>query len=366
MATVSRQSAFWAIVGLGVNTFAQDGGKVLGFPAEWSRALRLSPIVCIVDTLGVLFSIAFFSYKAGSVKEGFTLAARYRCLTEDDPAEPRLERTWWFRFLLFALGALLQAVKLLGMGGIPLTKIWGMAYLVSFLVLEGLDLLQPRQHGDDHALEMSVAVLDTCISVPSYLAVYLQGTCFMIEVYLIPQLNLGYMCDMEPSSSLPLPDLSNTMNKSISIITLTPYWLLVLLSPFVIKWAINLHYERAFRPSGRDDLEVFQMFLVLPMATTGVGLGILFNDREQTCPSAVETAALALLLTFCVWVFICTETAFKVRWFRKLFGLKHHERGEGSFPLLFTAGNIAGIICYYMYIYDPSSTYKPPWTDYLG
>lgn len=366
MTTVSRQSAFWAIVGLGLNTFAQDGGKVLGFPTEWSRALRLSPIVCILDTLCVLFSIAFFSYKSRSLKDGVTLAARYRCLTEDDPAEPKLERTWWFRFSIFALGALPQAVKLLALGGTPLTKIWGMAYLVSFLVLEGLDLLQTRQSGDDHTLEMNVEALDTYVSPPSYVASYFQGGLFLSEVYLIPLEYLGYMCDMEPCSSPPLPNPGNTMKKSISIITLTPYWSLVLLSPFVIKWAINLHYERAFGPSGGDDLAVFQMFSLLPQAAIGIGLGILFNGQAQICPSAVEMAALAFLMTLFVWVFICAETAFKVRWFRKFFGLKHHERGEGSFPLIFTAGNIAGIICYYMYIYDPSSTYKPPWTEYLG
>ena len=186
MATVSRQSAFWAIVGLGVNTFAQDGGKVLGFTAEWSRALRLSPIVCIIDTLSVLFSIAFFSYKSRSLKDGITLAARYRCLTEDDSAEPKLERTWWFRFTLFGLGALPQAVKLLALGGTPLTKTWGMAYLVSFLVLEGLDLLQTRQREDEHTLETNFKAMDNYISFPSYLAVYIQGVLFLPEVYLIP------------------------------------------------------------------------------------------------------------------------------------------------------------------------------------
>lgn len=125
MATVSRQSAFWAVVALGLNTFTQPGGKVLGFPAEYSRALRLSPVVCIIDTLGVLFSVAFFCYKTRSFKDGFSLAARYRCFVEDDPAEPKVERTWWFRFSVFALGALPQAMKILDMGGIPLTKNMG-------------------------------------------------------------------------------------------------------------------------------------------------------------------------------------------------------------------------------------------------
>ena len=186
MATVSRQSAFWAVVALGLNTFTQDGGKVLGFPAAYSRALRLSPIVCIVDTLGVLLSVAFFCYKTRSIKHGLTLAARYQGLTEDDPAEPKLERTWWFRFSVFALGALPQAVKILGMGGILVTKIWGMAYLVSFLVLEGLDLLRPRQRRDYYALEPYATVLDTYIWLPGYLAVLTQHAWLLLHLFLIP------------------------------------------------------------------------------------------------------------------------------------------------------------------------------------
>ena len=143
------------------------------------------PIVCIADALGVLFSVAFFYYKTRSFKDSLTLAVRYRCLTEDDPAEPRLERTWWFRFSVFALGALPQAVKVLAMGGIALTKTWGMAYLVSFLVLEGLDLLQPRQHRDDDTLETDVTVLNECMRIPGFFAVAVLFCCFVLQLYLV-------------------------------------------------------------------------------------------------------------------------------------------------------------------------------------
>ena len=370
MATVSRQSAFWAVVALGLNTFTQDGGKVLGLPAEWSRALRLSPVVCIVDTLGVLFSIAFFYYKTRSVKDGFALAARYRCLTEDDPAKPRLERTWWFRFSVFAMGALPQAVKLLGMGGIPLTKIWGMAYLVSFLVLEGLDLLQTRQHRGDHTLEKHVKALDMYMSLTGGFAVYAQAICFMSEELLIPGAYLHHQCDLKSSNSLPLPEPGNGTNRMTTLIKITPYWLLVLLSPFVLNRAISLLLGPIPGRSLIDSTEMVQMRVVLCVATAYlIGLGFLIKGLNTICPLReffIEAAALPLLLKFFVWVFICTQRASKFRWFRNLFGMKRYERKEGSFLLTFTAGNIAGIICYYMYIYDLVSTYKPPWTEYLG
>ena len=371
MTTVSRQSAFWAVVALGLNTFAQDGGKVLGFPAEWSRALRLSPIVCIVDTLGVLFSIAFFSYQTRSLKDGFTLAARYRCLTEDDPTEPKVERTWWFRFSVFALGAMPQAVKILGMGGIPLMKTWGMSYLVSFLVLEGLDLLQAQRHGDYHALEQHVAVLDKYMWLTGRLATYTQAMCFVVEVLIISMAYIAHQWDLEPSKSLPLPEPGNVTYEMTLCIKHTSYGFMVSLSPIVLNRAISFLFEPIRGRSLNDSVEVIQI-LLLVASTFLAGLGVVLNGLGSIRTSRdffIQAAVLASLLTFFVFIF-CTD---KLRWFRehfrsfrKLFGIQRYERKGGSFPLLFTAGNIAGIICYYMYTYDPSSTYKPPWTEYLG
>ncbi len=383
MATVSRQSTFWAVFALGLNTFTQDGGKVLGFPAEYSRALRLSPIVCIVDTLGVLSSVAFFCYRSRSFKDGFTLAARHRCLTEDDPAEPRLERTWWFRFSVFAFGALPQAVKVLAMGGIPLTEVWGMAYLVSFLVLEGLDLLQPRQHRDDHTLETDVAVWNRCMMIPARLVVNIQLLCFLPELYLLLE-GPDNSCDLSP----PPRTFDAGIARDLLVIGAIGLacWVWMILPPLVLYGAyffvagpINLLFERTLSPLLGDYVEVSQMCLFLPVATAYlVGLGILLDRLKNPprCPLReflimsreflLVTAAVPMLLTFFVWVFICHETASKVRLFRKLFGLKRYGRKQDSMPLLFAAGNIVGIICYYMYIYDPSSTYKPPWTQNLG
>jgi hypothetical protein len=57
---------------------------------------------------------------------------------------PKLERTWCFRLSISVFGALPQAVKLLGMRRILLTQYWGLAYFISFLILEGLQSLGQR------------------------------------------------------------------------------------------------------------------------------------------------------------------------------------------------------------------------------
>ena len=54
-----------------------------------------------------------------------------------------------YGFSVFAFSALPQALKTMAVRGIPLTQMWGMAYLLSFLMLEGLDLFTPRNERDN-------------------------------------------------------------------------------------------------------------------------------------------------------------------------------------------------------------------------
>ena len=367
MATVSRQSAFWAVVALGLNTFVQPGGRVLDFPAEYSRALRLSPVVCAFDTLGVFISLIFFSRKTRSIKDGVALAARYRGLTEDDPAEPKLERTWWFRFSVFALGALPQAVKVLGMDGIPLTRLWGMAYLVSFLILEGLDLLRSRQHIDYHALDMDVEeVLDNYLTLIGVLTVCTQALCFILQLFFIAK-NLGSKCDMEHGSSPQRPQLTNALIVIGGMMACFAITVLLMAHRFVSK-----DIPRRF-------VEWCQIHYWLVAVLIYLGIILASIPIEPTCSFrvvSVQMVAINLVLTSAALPFALDEKTFEhrwfrgsfglIRWFRKLFGLKRSNKEEVNISVLFAIPIIASIICYYMCNYDPSNTYKPPWTEYLG
>ena len=373
MATVSRQSAFWAVVALGLNTFTQDGGKVLGFPAEYSRALRLSPIVCIVDTLGVLFSVAFFCYKTRSIKHGVALAARYRGLTEEERAEPRLEQTWWFRLSIFALGALPQAVKILGMDGIPVTKIWGMAYLVSFLVLEGLDLLQPQQHRDEHNLETDFAVWNRGLRISGYVAVLTQHVVLSSRTVLVfPKLEFKY----DPERGIWPPDPSGVTLAFIISGLLAAYPLYALTFITIAHLSVNNLAIRTSSPG--FFVEDSQMYFWLMTCTRPFVLFCAFSPGCGSSPVIVGMTATSLLLTSVVFIFLLRDTAYEdqlsqedtievsLRWLRELFGLRRSKRGKLGFPLLFAILSIMSIIHYYVGEYNPSNTYKPPWTEYLG
>lgn len=168
MTTVSRQSAFWALMTLGLNVFTQDLGMVLGNEREISRAIRTCPLVCMTDSLLAIFEFTYRLWKGDSWRKSITKVALVRGLRElkepvditqcptgecrnikieigsqtlgvevwrrtsheipskcfCEAAQPRKdkqvsEERWWLRFILFTFGALPLTIKLLAMHGLP-------------------------------------------------------------------------------------------------------------------------------------------------------------------------------------------------------------------------------------------------------
>ena len=135
MATVSRQSAFWAVFALGLNTFVQPGEQYYG------RVARLSPAICLLESTLTLLSIVYFYRRTRNCHESITLLVRsYRREDTNIIGEPpKSNEAWVVRFLVFACGALPQAIKLFGMKGVLISQAWGAAYLISFLIREALE-----------------------------------------------------------------------------------------------------------------------------------------------------------------------------------------------------------------------------------
>ena len=137
---VSWRSAYWAIVGLALNTFMQSPGIVLAFPEQSGRCLRTSPIICFVDTILIIFKYLALRWMGmGHVNSARYIAQERFSVQELDATADQPERTCWFKAVM-AFGALSQAIKLLGMHGIIATQVIGMAYLVSYATIEVLML----------------------------------------------------------------------------------------------------------------------------------------------------------------------------------------------------------------------------------
>ena len=159
------QSAFWALASLALNTALQNPVGQISSP--WSSttyrfALRTSPFFCLFDTLTVVFQLGFqvigqnrSRWRGGRIelREAVRSVAERRGLFDDDGdvdvENRRLTRdvslskrlTEWAVFVL----ALLQAVKLSGMKGIPWTQTWGAIYMASYVVGEMLNQFGRRR-----------------------------------------------------------------------------------------------------------------------------------------------------------------------------------------------------------------------------
>jgi len=129
--TVSWQSAFWALVAIAANTCLQESGNICEIDAKFGLLIKSSPIFCAVDAVIACGQIIYYLTKVPP-REAIRTVASCRqqhsagAATESTPL-PRVVG----RCLLLVL-ALLQALKLYALRGIPWTQAFGTMYLISY------------------------------------------------------------------------------------------------------------------------------------------------------------------------------------------------------------------------------------------
>jgi hypothetical protein len=139
---------------------AQPGGRVCGLPSRYRTYLRCSPLLCVVDAVSILLRMLVSTYLGQSPLEalGTLLHERFKDsegagsqdsrqptnhnatveLDDQSGGVQSLERMTWLRWLWFILGTLPPAIKLASMRGVPWTQVWGMIFLASWIINEGL------------------------------------------------------------------------------------------------------------------------------------------------------------------------------------------------------------------------------------
>ncbi|PVH89500.1 hypothetical protein DL98DRAFT_102290 [Cadophora sp. DSE1049] len=151
---VPWQTIFWTLVPLAISSMSQPGGRICGLPSRYRTYLRCSPLLCAADTLSIVINLTvlyFYQKQYFSEAVAITLQARLNNDTEEESTEmdvmdesnniegvQSLENMTWLRWLWFVLGTLPPAIKLLAMGGIPWEQAWGLMFLTSWTVNEGL------------------------------------------------------------------------------------------------------------------------------------------------------------------------------------------------------------------------------------
>jgi hypothetical protein len=120
---------------------AQPSGRVCAFDPTYRFYLRSSPILCAFDLLGLILRFLALLFKSCSLRRAAHLTMETHDIrTELDPIGVQaLERIPFLR-LIIAVLAMVQAIKLLGCGGIPWTLTWMYGYLIPYCVYEVLGI----------------------------------------------------------------------------------------------------------------------------------------------------------------------------------------------------------------------------------
>ena len=144
--TVSWQSAFWGLFLPAINTFVQDAGIASNPIVGARQILRLSPFICIVDAVWILYTFAALwnwhhvnptklrekvvKIRSDLAKIATEVLRRQGLETQEKDKMPLYVR------MLLAFTAFTQMVKLSGMQGIPFTVFCAWCYFVGYLVIE--------------------------------------------------------------------------------------------------------------------------------------------------------------------------------------------------------------------------------------
>jgi hypothetical protein len=149
---VTWETALWTLIPLAINTMSQPSGCVCSFPAKYRTYLRSSPLFCLADSLSILIHLILY-LTTFPFKDGIRLLIQQRFGKEDDEDidedanESReegiqaIEKLTWLRWIFFVFGTLGPGIKLMAMGGVPLTKAFGAIFLISFVMVEVLVIL---------------------------------------------------------------------------------------------------------------------------------------------------------------------------------------------------------------------------------
>ncbi len=165
---LSWHEALLALAAVAFNTMLQPCGSVCGFDPSTQMFLRVSPIVCSVDTLSILCHFAIELRRTGSpfraaknvmdARRGMnqSVSKPSHCPTADTSASlqditPTLaaecegsHAILVMKIVTFGIGTFFGFAKLLAVGGIPLTKTWACCYFVSYVVVFVMDNVLAR------------------------------------------------------------------------------------------------------------------------------------------------------------------------------------------------------------------------------
>ena len=190
----------------------------------------------------------------------------------------------------------------------------------------------------------------------------------MVEVYLISSI---FKCDVGEGSAPPPLQFGRVTVIFACLVNCCSLLMLIVL--FTQYLYVNIDTSHRFgwnlAPLLKVLIGAFQILLAGWLYTYVLFQIFIFRRTGWFCslgPVLVQMLAIWTLYAVLGLLEMASEGPYAIRLFPELFGLKPLKRRGRGISLLFAILSIASIICYYLCIYDPSNTYKPPWTEYLG
>lgn len=387
---VSWQTVFWGLAPIAVNSMGQPAGKVCDAPSAIGFWLRVSPIICFLDMLSILYRLVSYTISQGSVSKAskIILTQRYtydyECHTchkareaqqvqEDHEFEeaPQAHRDHeareaqnsindnlgdfrknaslrWVSFLL----SISQIVKLYAAQGLVWSKLWTSMYLASFLTVEMFVLIsrkalskpltqklesehQPRRSGPKSLPYISVAA-STIFA--SYFII--QAVASALEQYGRPFNKLG----------------------CTGIVLLVGGG-----GAFIPSYLYSLMADTRLgnKPSTsfyKDNYAILLLFAVLAVPS----VYLLASLELDNSPLATKTMKILVPVMIALWATTCLAWAsitFEQEDPKAPGSLKELDLALAKYFLFI---NVTAAALYYGFSYDPQGTYKPPWTERLG
>ena len=135
---IQGYTALWPLITVALNTMTQPAGRVCGQPAAFGFILRASPFIAISDATSL--ALRLFIYRSIGLKLArcFEIIrdVRFDENPDGDGGIRALKRHAALRWFIFAIGTVEMVIKILSSGGIPITTLLMLGYLIPFVVLE--------------------------------------------------------------------------------------------------------------------------------------------------------------------------------------------------------------------------------------
>jgi hypothetical protein len=297
-----------------------------------------------------------------------------------------LEKMAWLRWLFFLLGTLGPAIKMCAMRGIPWTQGWSMMFLASFLVFEGLSIMNwaTRSKSSPSNMAPGARTLHEQVTFaysdlpPRFRKIekWLAG----IGIFLHCSILLWAVMDIWtlriPSSKVKeiLPD---SLMLSVAIIWLA-YAGILLAWTFilVVGWAMLALILKALEwfSAARNGSSIPQFFtlldalLVIAVMATGIGVivWVLF-DQHLLIDMLLSLVTFGAIPAFIYGVEIVCKWSPKVG---ATLLVREGENGDTDryvvYCLAFFLVNITVSVLWYSLRYDSDGTVNPGWTGIFG